>query len=103
MLSDIVTNPVAHQNSPEAVTEKTWVVGNALVTIRALSRIGWVEVTARRASGLTRILARIENVPMVGPGEVDPDMFSVPAMLSMNHESLGEENKLYQVRPSIYR
>lgn len=98
MLNDIVMNPVAHQNSPEAVTEKSWIVGNALVTIRALPRIGWVEVTARRASGLTRILARIENVPMVGPGEVDPDVFSVPAMLSMDHESLGEENELYQVR-----
>ena len=98
MLNDIVTNPVAHQNSPESVTEKSWIVGNALVTIRALLRIGWVEVTARRASGLTRILARIENVPMVGPGEVDPDVFSVPAMLSMDHESLGEENELYQVR-----
>jgi tuberous sclerosis protein 2 len=98
MLNDIVTNPVAHQNSPESVTEKTWIVGNALVTIRALPRIGWVEVTARRASGLTRILARIENVPMVGPGEVDPDVFSVPAMLSMDHESLGDENELYQVR-----
>ena len=98
MLNDIVMNPVAHQNSPEAVTEKTWIVGNAVVTIRALPRIGWVEVTARRASGLTRILARIENVPMVGPGEVDPDVISVPAMLSMDHESLGEENELYQVR-----
>ncbi|KAH9960287.1 hypothetical protein BC827DRAFT_1208521 [Russula dissimulans] len=96
MMYDIVMNPVAHQNSPESVTEKTWIVGNALVTIRALPRIGWVEVTARRASGLTRILARIENVPMVGPGEVDPDVFSVPAMLSLNHESLGEENELYQ-------
>ncbi|KAI9512139.1 hypothetical protein F5148DRAFT_1297624 [Russula earlei] len=96
MLNDIVMNPVAHQNTPESVTEKTWFVGNALVTIRALPRIGWVEVTARRASGLTRILARIENVPMVGPGEVDPDVFSVPAMLSMNHESLGEDNELYQ-------
>lgn len=97
MLNDIVMNPVAHQNSPESVTEKSWIVGNALVTIRALARIGWVEVTARRASGLTRILARIENVPMVGPGEVDPDLFSVPAMLSGNHESLEEENELYQV------
>jgi hypothetical protein len=96
MLNDIVMNPVAHQNSPESVTEKSWIVGNALVTIRALPRVGWVEVTARRASGLTRILARIENVPMVGPGEVDPDVFSVPAMLSMDHESLGEENELYQ-------
>ncbi len=98
MLNDILMNPVAHQNSPESVTEKSWIVGNALVTIRALPRIGWVEVTARRASGLTRILARIENVPMVGPGEVDPDLYSVPAMLSMDHESLGEENELYQVR-----
>jgi hypothetical protein len=98
MLNDIIMNPVAHQNSPESVTEKSWIVGNALVTIRALPRIGWVEVTARRASGITRILARIENVPMVGPGEVDPDVFSVPAMLSMGHESLEEENELYQVR-----
>jgi len=98
MLNDIVMNPVAHQNSPESVTEKSWIVGNALVTIRALPRIGWVEVTARRASGLTRILARIENVPMVGPGEVDPDVFSVPGMLSMDHESVEEEeNELYQV------
>ena len=105
MLNDIVMNPAAHhQNtSPEAVTEKTWIVGNAVVTIRALPKIGWVEVTARRASGLTRILARIENVPMVGPGEVDPDVVSVPAMLSMDHESLEEENELYQVRsPSFY-
>ena len=98
MMNDIVMDPVVHQNSPEAVTEKTWIVGNAVVTIRALPRIGWLEVTARRASGLTRILARIENVPMVGPGEVDPDLFSVPAILSMNHESLGEDNELYQVR-----
>jgi len=102
MLNDIVTSPVTHHqndaSSPEAVTEKTWIVGNAVVTIRALPRTGWVEVTARRASGLTRILARIENVPMVGPGEVDPDVVSVPAMLAMDHESLGEENELYQVR-----
>ncbi|KAF8272710.1 hypothetical protein EI94DRAFT_1717755 [Lactarius quietus] len=60
MLSDVLMNSGAQH---ESVAEKTWVVGSALVTIRALSRIGWVEVVARRASGLTRILARIENVP----------------------------------------
>ena len=52
----------------------------------------------RDASGLTHILARIENVPMVRLGEVDPDTLSVPAVLSMNHEVLLEEDKLYQVR-----
>ena len=98
MLSDILMNSGAQHSSPEAVAEKTWVVGSALVTIRALSRIGWVEVVARRASGLTRILARIENVPMVGPGEVDPDTLSIPAVLSMNHEPLSEEDELYRVR-----
>ncbi|KAH8993171.1 hypothetical protein EDB92DRAFT_1934600 [Lactarius akahatsu] len=75
MLSDVLMN----SGSPESVAEKTWV---------ALSRIGWVEVVARRASGLTRILARIENA--------DPDMLSVPAVLSMNHEPLSEEDELYQ-------
>ena len=98
MLSDVLMNVNAHH---ESVAEKTWVVGNALVTIRALTRIGWIEVVARRASGLTRILARIENVPMVGPGEVDPDMLSVPAVLSMNHEPLSEDEELYQVRASL--
>jgi tuberous sclerosis protein 2 len=98
MLSDILMDSGAQH---ESVAEKTWVVGNALVTIRALSRIGWVEVVARRASGLTRILARIENVPMVGPGEVDPDTLSIPAVLSMNHEPLSEEDELYQVRSSV--
>jgi len=97
MLSDILMN----SGSPESVAEKTWVVGSALVTIRALTRIGWVEVVARRASGLTRILARIENVPMVGPGEVDPDTLSIPAVLSMNHEPLSEEDELYQVGSSV--
>jgi len=72
-------------------------MGNAVVTIRALPRTRWVEVTVRRVSGLMRILAWIESMPMVGPGEVDPNLVSVPAMLSMDHKSLGEENELYQV------
>ena len=60
MLNDIVMNPIAHQNnsSPGAVTQKTRIMGNAVVAIRALPRTGWVKVTARRAPGLTRILAR---------------------------------------------
>ena len=48
-------------------------------------------------SGLTCILAQIRNVPMVGLSEVNPDIVLVAAMLSMDHKSLREENKLYQV------
>lgn len=94
MLKDMVMNPApsrynVNQNQrpdSEVVSEKTWVVGMALVTIKTLTKIGWIEVVARRASGLTRILARIENLPMVGPGEVDPDMISIPAALAMDRE-----------------
>ncbi|KAI0056865.1 hypothetical protein BV25DRAFT_1532763 [Artomyces pyxidatus] len=98
MLSDIVMN-AQPQHDSEVISQKTWVVGNSLVTIRSLAKIGWVDVVARRASGLTRIVARIENVPMVGPGEVDPDTLSVPAILAMDHSSVSsEEENLYQVR-----
>ncbi|KAI0049715.1 hypothetical protein FA95DRAFT_1581610 [Auriscalpium vulgare] len=99
MLSDILMNS-APQTASDVIAEKTWIVGTAVLTVRALTKIGWVEVVARRASGLTRFLARIENVPMVGPGEVDPDMVSVPAILAMERDSSSEDAKLYQVRSS---
>jgi len=76
-LSDIVLDPpdVAPDN------QKTWIMGNSVVTIRALVREGWVEVISRRPSGFSRFICHIENVPMVGPGEVSPDLLSVPAAL----------------------
>ena len=81
ILNEIVTNPPAAVET--ATSEKTWVVGNSVVTIRALSRLGWLEVLSRRASGLTKFLCRAENVPLVGPGDLNPDMLSVPASFMM--------------------
>ena len=52
MLSNVLMNLGAHHGSAECVVKKTWVVGNALVTIRVLTRIGWVEVVARHATQL---------------------------------------------------
>jgi tuberous sclerosis protein 2 len=79
--SDIITNPPDTMET--AISEKTWVVGNSVVTIRTLSRLGWLEVVSRRASGLTKFLCRAENVPLVGPGDLDPDMLSIPASFMM--------------------
>ena len=79
--SDIITDPPATVET--AISEKTWVVGNSIVTIRTLSRLGWLEVVSRRASGLTKFLCRAENVPLVGPGDLDPDMLSIPASFMM--------------------
>ena len=81
ILNDIVTNPPGEMEP--AVSEKTWIVGNSVVTIRSLSRLGWLEVVSRRASGLTKFLCRAENVPLVGPGDLNPDMLSVPASFMM--------------------
>ena len=81
ILDEIVTNPPPAVEA--ATSEKTWIVGNSVVTIRTLSRLGWLEVVSRRASGLTKFLCRAENVPLVGPGDLNPDMLSVPASFMM--------------------
>lgn len=85
LLSEIVMNPTTSGPSELAVTEKSWLVGNSVITIRALARLGWVEILTRRPSGYTKFLCRVENVPMVGLGDVDPDLVSTPASLIMDH------------------
>lgn len=82
-LSDTVTEG---QNTGQAaaISEKTWLVGNSIVTIRALLKLGWIEVLSRRASGMTKFLCRVENVPMVAPGDVNPDLLSLPASLMLD-------------------
>lgn len=88
VLSEIVMSPTTAKpsSSESAVAEKSWLMGNAIVTIRALARLGWIEITSRRPSGFTRFICKLENVPLVGPGEVDPDMVSLPASLLMGRE-----------------
>lgn len=85
MLGEIILHPLSTQDNTEpALAEKTWILGNSVVTIRALMKRGWVEVVSRRASGLSKFLCRAENVPMVTPGDVDPDLLSVCAALAMD-------------------
>ena len=93
VLSEIVMNPntANHSSSEPAISEKSWLMGNTIVTIRALARLGWIEVISRRPSGFTKFICKLENVPLVGPGEVDPDMVSLPAGLLMERESTKAE------------
>lgn len=88
VLSEIVMNPTSenYASSEPAFSEKSWLMGNAIVTIRVLARLGWIEVTSRRPSGFTRFICKLENVPLVGPGEVEPDVVSLPAGLLMERE-----------------
>lgn len=88
VLTEIVMNPNTSDlsSSEPAISEKSWLMGNAIVTIRALARLGWIEVTSRRPSGFTKFICKLVNVPLVGPGEVDPDMVSMPAGLLMDRD-----------------
>lgn len=91
-LDDIVMNPNLQSKGQEpAISEKTWILGNSVVTIRTLARRGWIEVLSRRSSGLTKFLVRAENVPMVPLGDVDPDLVSISGMLMMDREDDGGE------------
>jgi hypothetical protein len=84
LLADIVMDPgVPGPSSEISLSEKTWILGNSVVTIRTLQKLGWIEVISRRPSGFTKFLCRVENVPLVGPGDVDADMMSGPASLMM--------------------
>ncbi|KAE9403736.1 hypothetical protein BT96DRAFT_917310 [Gymnopus androsaceus JB14] len=95
LLQDMVTNPTM-LSDPEAngsrsladtaASEKTWLLGNSVVTIRVLRKRGWIEILSRRPSGYTKFLGRLENVPLVGPGDVDPDMLTIPAAYLMDRD-----------------
>ncbi|KAI0742732.1 hypothetical protein C8Q80DRAFT_1273348 [Daedaleopsis nitida] len=90
-LDEIVMNPHLQSKGQEpATSEKTWILGNSVITIRALARRGWIEVLSRRSSGMTKFLVRAENVPMVSLGDVDPDLVSISAMLMMDREDDGD-------------
>ncbi|EJD51560.1 hypothetical protein AURDEDRAFT_56788 [Auricularia subglabra TFB-10046 SS5] len=68
------------------VVEKTWLFPTSLLTIRAVDSSGWVELDARRASGRTCALMRLENVPLAGLGEFEPDMLSEVAFLMRDRD-----------------
>ncbi|KAJ3993129.1 hypothetical protein F5050DRAFT_1578270 [Lentinula boryana] len=93
LLQDIVINHGSDSEGNGApsladtvASEKTWLLGNSVVTIRTLRKLGWIEILSRRPSGYTKFLGRLENVPLVGPGDVDPDMLTIPAVFLMDRD-----------------
>ena len=59
-LGDAIT-PASDPIGNPSVISKTWIRGNAIVTIRTLGVAGWLEMTSRRPSGMTTFLCRLEN------------------------------------------
>ncbi|PPQ98647.1 hypothetical protein CVT24_004145 [Panaeolus cyanescens] len=92
-------------SSSDSTSEKTWIMGNSVVTIKSLVKAGWVEVISRRPSGYSKFICRVENVPMVGPGDVSPDLTSLAAGLVMERDptkvtEIGEHESGEEAQPS---
>ncbi|BGP06919.1 Tuberous sclerosis 2-like protein [Rhodotorula toruloides] len=57
-------NLIATPTQAPVPPPKTWLVGNATITVRKLHAPAWVEVTVRRASGVVRMLWELQNISM---------------------------------------
>lgn len=68
-------------------TSKNWVLGNAIITITAQPRSGWVTIKTRRPSGTSSLLCKLENVPLLGLGEDDADLRTVQAVLMADRDN----------------
>ncbi|KAL5510981.1 hypothetical protein ACEPAG_3700 [Sanghuangporus baumii] len=88
LLGDILANPSGSSSSSDNIQEKSWIMGYSIVTVRLLGKAGWMEVVTRRPSGTLKFLCRTENVPLVDLGDVNPDMFTIPAGLMMDKDPL---------------
>jgi len=65
---------------------QTWVFETSVLTIRTSAKPGWVELDTRRPSGRTVMLARLENVPLAGLGEHEPDLVTEGAQIVMRRD-----------------
>lgn len=71
------------------VINKTWLQGNAFITIRTAHNIGWAEIIVRRASGTVSFLLKIEN-DMFMDSTDDFDFSSLPTLLRLQEEHAQE-------------
>ncbi|KAF9332103.1 Tuberous sclerosis 2-like protein, partial [Podila minutissima] len=71
------------------VINKTWLQGNAFITIRTAHNVGWAEIIVRRASGTVSFLLKIEN-DMFMDSTDDFDFTSLPTLLRLQEEHAQE-------------
>src|SRR5262249_52482576 len=67
----------------DAVT-KTWVQGNALITMRASRHTGWAETKIRRPSGVVSFLHMIQNQHVSTQDTFEEDMNDLSALFTSN-------------------
>lgn len=66
-LSELLLSPTPNSHMKKAPgTFKQWIMGNAVISVEALDRAGWVQIIIRRPSGSTTLLSKLENFSLVG-------------------------------------
>jgi hypothetical protein len=83
------------------VMTKTWLQGNAFITVRTAHNVGWAEITVRRASGTVSFLLKIEN-DMFMSGVDELELNSLPELLRLQEDALAIDAAAQRSRdPSV--
>ncbi|WVQ85585.1 hypothetical protein IAT38_007751 [Cryptococcus sp. DSM 104549] len=94
-LSEMV---MADPREGEEPKRQSWFLGGAIITIAAHPRSGWTRITSTRPTGATEVIAKVENVPLLAPGEANADLSSLPAALMANRTPKeGEEETVKDI------
>ncbi|CAG8652148.1 1358_t:CDS:1, partial [Ambispora leptoticha] len=80
--SDSFISQLLLEQGKDKVVLRTWIQGNALVTIRTLKSLGWAETIIRRPSATMKFLCKLENRNRID----DKDFVSLPAMLMAHYD-----------------
>ncbi|KAF9911002.1 Tuberous sclerosis 2-like protein [Lobosporangium transversale] len=70
----------------KAIT-KTWIQGNAFITVQTAQNIGWAEITVRRASGTASFLLKIENETFLHSTD-ELDFTALPGLMRLQDDAL---------------
>ncbi|KAI9475874.1 MAG: hypothetical protein EXX96DRAFT_526670 [Benjaminiella poitrasii] len=85
IVSKILMGDGGTSQSTAAVTkqsQRTWIYGHTLLTLRTAKSSGWVEVTIRRPSGTVSMMCYVENKVKSD----DIDYRTLPALLMMQYQ-----------------
>ncbi|KAG9068153.1 Tuberous sclerosis 2-like protein [Linnemannia hyalina] len=94
LIQQILIGPTG--KTGKAVT-KTWLQGNAFITVRTAHSVGWAEITVRRASGTVSFLLKIEN-DMFMSGADGLELSSLPGLLRLQEDAMAIDAAAQQPR-----
>ncbi|WFD45369.1 Tuberous sclerosis 2-like protein [Malassezia psittaci] len=76
--------PAAQREQGES---QSWLLGQAVVTLTSLKRNGWAEIVVRRASGVSSMVAKLENEPSATLVDEERMAEALPTTLTRTHRA----------------